>query len=90
MTVCGGRGWVLSFKKTKQKLDNFQFLSVFVNADGSVKQDINNIKNRQQRPQNNVEHKMLANIVDQIKKQTTHIVITIKKASLRGHLTIMQ
>ncbi|MCP1627650.1 hypothetical protein J2T25_000562 [Citrobacter amalonaticus] len=32
---------------------------------------------------------MLANIVDQIKKQTTHILITIKKASLRGHLTIM-
>gem|GEM_PF-2613015 len=32
---------------------------------------------------------MLANIVDQTKKKTTHIFITIKKASLRGHLTIM-
>ena len=62
---------------------------MFVNETDSIKHDVNNIKNGQERPQNNVEHKMLANIVDQIKKQTTHILITIKKASLRGHITIM-
>ena len=43
----GGGGLVLLFKKSKQKLDNFQFLSVFVNDEGSVIQDVNNIKNSQ-------------------------------------------
>lgn len=73
MTIGGVVEVNILFKKSKRKLDNFQLLSIFVNKAGSVKQDVNNIKNGQQRPQNNVKHKMLANIVDQIKKQTTHI-----------------
>lgn len=46
-------------------------MSVNVNERKSG-EEINNIHNRQQRPKNNVKHKMFANIIHQKMKETTH------------------
>ncbi len=46
-------------------------MSVNVNERKS-EEEINNIHNRQQRPKNNVKHKMFANIIHQKMKETTH------------------
>ncbi len=47
-------------------------MSVNVNDRKSKEKEINDIHNRQQRPKNNVKHKMFANIIHQKMKETTH------------------
>lgn len=47
-------------------------MSVNVNDGESKEKEINDIHNCQQRPKNNVKHKMFANIIHQKMKETTH------------------
>lgn len=74
----------VTFLKNRKKLNKFKGVSINSQQELSEEYNIDNVNDRQQRPKNNVEHEMLADVIDKVIHQSAHHALPLNRPRLFG------